>query len=84
MDEFKRTYSNSDTATVALPYFWTNLATNKEFYSIWYCEYKYNPELTLTFMSGNLIGGWYLKIFIFICPIKMMINKLSTFLHTEC
>ena len=57
MDEFKRTYSNMDTATVALPYFWTNFATNKEFFSIWYCEYKYSKELTLTFMTANLIGG---------------------------
>lgn len=62
MDEFKRTYSNNDTATVALPYFWTNLAANKEFYSIWYCEYKYSNELTQIFMTSNLIGGMYQRI----------------------
>ena len=60
MDEFKREYSNKDTATVALPYFWTNMAANKEFYSLWYCEYKYANELTLTFMTANLIGGMYM------------------------
>ena len=55
MDEWKKTYSNKDTATVALPYFWEHF--EKEHYSIWYCEYKYPDELTLTFMSCNLIGG---------------------------
>ena len=55
MDEFKRTYSNNDTATVALPYFWKNY--EKEFYSLWYCEYKYASELTQLFMSCNLITG---------------------------
>lgn len=62
MDEFKREYSNKDTATVALPYFWTNMATNKEFYSLWYCEYKYANELSLTFMTANLIGGMFQRI----------------------
>ena len=55
MDEFKRVYSNEDTATKAIPYFWKNF--DKENYSIWYCEYKYNHELTQVFMSSNLIGG---------------------------
>jgi elongation factor 1-gamma len=55
MDEFKRTYSNEDTLTVALPYFWKHF--EKEFYSLWYCEYKYPEELTQTFMTSNLIGG---------------------------
>lgn len=55
MDEFKRVYSNEDTATKAIPYFWQHF--EKEFYSIWYCEYKYSSELTQTFMSSNLIGG---------------------------
>ena len=58
MDEFKRTYSNSDTVTVALPYFWKNF--EKEFYSIWFCEYKYADELAKVFMTSNLIGGKFL------------------------
>ena len=57
MDEFKREYSNKDTATVALPYFWSHF--EKEFYSLWYCEYKYASELTQVFMSSNLIGGLF-------------------------
>ena len=55
MDEFKRTYSNNDTLTVALPYFWQHF--EKDFYSIWYCEYKYSEELAKIFMTSNLIGG---------------------------
>ncbi len=57
MDEFKREYSNKDTLTVALPYFWSHF--EKEFYSLWYCEYKYASELTQVFMSSNLIGGLF-------------------------
>uniref|UniRef100_A0A914SDK2 EF-1-gamma C-terminal domain-containing protein n=1 Tax=Parascaris equorum TaxID=6256 RepID=A0A914SDK2_PAREQ len=58
MDSFKRVYSNEDTATKAIPYFWENFdAAN---YSIWYAEYKYPEELTLTFMSCNLIGAFTL------------------------
>jgi elongation factor 1-gamma len=55
MDEWKKVYSNNDTKTVALPYFWEKF--DKDNYSVWYCEYKYPEELRLTFMSSNLIGG---------------------------
>jgi len=60
MDEFKRVYSNEDTATKAIPYFWQNF--DKENYSIWYCEYKFPEELTLVFMSCNLISGMYQRL----------------------
>lgn len=60
MDEFKREYSNKDTKTVALPYFWKNF--DKENYSIWYMEYKYADELSAVFMSSNLIGGMFQRI----------------------
>jgi elongation factor 1-gamma len=55
LDEWKRQYSNNDTP-VALKWFWENI--NFEEYSIWKVDYKYNDELTLTFMSSNLIGGF--------------------------
>lgn len=55
MDEFKRKYSNEDTLTVALPYFWEHL--DREGYSIWYGEYRFPEELTMAFMSCNLITG---------------------------
>ncbi|KAK4453164.1 hypothetical protein QBC34DRAFT_396492 [Podospora aff. communis PSN243] len=55
LDEWKRQYSNSETPD-ALKWFWENV--NFDEYSIWKCVYKYNDELTLTFMSSNLIGGF--------------------------
>jgi hypothetical protein len=55
MDGFKRVYSNEDTLTKAIPYFWENF--EPENYSIWYGEYKYPEDLSLVFMSCNLITG---------------------------
>ncbi|CAJ0582755.1 unnamed protein product, partial [Mesorhabditis spiculigera] len=60
MDAFKRVYSNEDTATKAIPYFWDNF--DAENCSIWRCDYKYNDELTLSFMSCNLISGMYQRL----------------------
>jgi len=60
MDEFKRVYSNEDTVTKAIPYFWEHF--DKENYSVWYCEYKFPQELTLVFMSCNLIAGMYQRL----------------------
>lgn len=57
LDEWKRKYSNEDTRPVALPWFWEHF--NAEEYSLWKVQYKYNDELTLTFMSNNLIGGFF-------------------------
>lgn len=57
LDEWKRKYSNEETREVALPWFWDNL--NIEEYSLWKVDYKYNDELALTFMSNNLIGGFF-------------------------
>lgn len=57
LDEWKRQYSNEDTRPVALPWFWEHY--NPEEYSIWKVDYKYNDELTMTFMSNNLVGGFF-------------------------
>jgi elongation factor 1-gamma len=54
MDDFKRFYSNN-AEDKSVPYFWEKF--DKENYSIWRCDYKYNDELTMVFMSCNLIGG---------------------------
>ena len=54
LDDWKRKYSNEETREVALPWFWENFKTDE--YSIWRCDYKYNDELTQTFMTANLIG----------------------------
>jgi elongation factor 1-gamma len=55
LDEFKRKYSNEDTLSVALPYFWEHF--DKDGWSLWYAEYRFPEELTQTFMSCNLITG---------------------------
>ncbi|KAF2271642.1 uncharacterized protein EI97DRAFT_497137 [Westerdykella ornata] len=60
LDDWKRKYSNEDTREVALPWFWENC--NFEEYSIWKVDYKYNNELTLTFMTSNLIGGFFARL----------------------
>lgn len=54
MDDFKRFYSNNPESK-SIPYFWEKF--DKENFSIWYCEYKYADELTMVFMSCNLISG---------------------------
>ncbi|CAF0915896.1 unnamed protein product [Adineta steineri] len=60
MDEFKRVYSNEDTATKAIPYFWTNF--DKENLSIWFCEYKFPEDLNQVFMTCNLISGMFQRL----------------------
>ncbi|KAF2008928.1 hypothetical protein BU24DRAFT_437478 [Aaosphaeria arxii CBS 175.79] len=60
LDDWKRKYSNEETREVALPWFWENM--NFEEYSIWKVDYKYNDELTMTFMTSNLIGGFFARL----------------------
>jgi len=60
LDELKRKYSNEETREVALPWFWEN--ANFEEYSLYKVDYKYNDELTLTFMTANLIGGFFARL----------------------
>ncbi|KAI1096820.1 eEF1-gamma domain-containing protein [Rostrohypoxylon terebratum] len=55
LDEWKRYYSNHD-EDVSIKWFFENVPFTD--YSIWRVKYKYNDELTLTFMSNNLIGGF--------------------------
>lgn len=59
MDDFKRCYSN-EAESVSLPYFWEKL--DKDHWSIWLGEYKYNNELSKVFMSCNLITGMFQRI----------------------
>ena len=60
LDEFKRKYSNEDTLSVALPYFWEHF--DKDGWSLWYAEYRFPEELTQTFMSCNLITGMFQRL----------------------
>lgn len=60
LDEWKRHFSNNEESE-ALKWFWENVPLEQE-YSIWRCDYKYNDELILTFMSNNLIGGFFTRL----------------------
>ncbi|KAJ2785449.1 hypothetical protein H4R18_000532 [Coemansia javaensis] len=55
LDSWKRFYSNNDTKPTAMDWLWQNYDASG--YSFWKVEYKYNDELTLLFMTNNLIGG---------------------------
>merc|ERR1712080_650717 len=44
----------------SVPYFWEKF--DKDNYSIWRCDYKYNDELTMVFMSCNLMGGMFQRL----------------------
>jgi len=60
MDAWKRCYSNEKTIPNAMNYFWEKL--DKENYSVWHCKYQYGHEITMSFMAGNLIRGFYQRI----------------------
>ncbi|CCW66695.1 unnamed protein product [Phytomonas sp. Hart1] len=57
LDAFKREYSNTDTRTVAAPYFFDKFDASG--YSCFWCRYKYNEENKRQFMTANLIRGWF-------------------------
>jgi elongation factor 1-gamma len=60
LDEWKRCYSNNDTRPTAVDWFWQNF--DKEGYAMWKVDYKYNDELKMTFMSSNLVGGFFQRL----------------------
>lgn len=53
-DDYKRRFSNNPPSDY-LPYFWEKF--DSENCSIWLCDYKFNAELGLVFMSSNLVRG---------------------------
>merc|ERR1712198_606095 len=60
MDEWKRTFSNNDVKTVALPWFFEKF--DPENYSVWFSEYLYPEDLNMIFMSSNLVGGMFQRL----------------------
>lgn len=60
IDEWKRKFKNEETREVALPWFWENMKWDE--YSIWEVDYKYNDELTMVFMTSNLVGGFFTRL----------------------
>merc|ERR1711892_1480641 len=59
LEEWKRFYSNNDEEP-SIAWFWELF--DHENYSIWQGDYKYKNELTMVFMSCNLIGGMFQRL----------------------
>lgn len=79
IDEWKRVYSNEETRETAIPWFWKNMYDPEE-WSLWKVDYKYNDELTLTFMSNNLVGGFFNRLsastkYMFGCMVVYGVNN---------
>ncbi|CAE6354329.1 unnamed protein product [Rhizoctonia solani] len=57
--DWKRAYSNMDTRGAGGSLEWFYGKFDPEGFSIWRVDFKYNEELTQTFMSSNQIGGFF-------------------------
>uniref|UniRef100_A0A5B6Z3E7 Putative elongation factor 1-gamma n=1 Tax=Davidia involucrata TaxID=16924 RepID=A0A5B6Z3E7_DAVIN len=58
LDEWKRLYSNTKTnfREVAIKGFWDMF--DPEGYSLWFCDYKYNDENSVSFVTLNKVSGF--------------------------
>ncbi|XP_027357780.1 elongation factor 1-gamma-like isoform X1 [Abrus precatorius] len=58
LDDWKRLYSNTKTnfREVAIKGFWDMY--DSEGYSLWFCDYKYNDENTVSFVTLNKVSGF--------------------------
>ncbi|KAK8582750.1 hypothetical protein V6N13_069519 [Hibiscus sabdariffa] len=58
LDDWKRLYSNTKTnfREVAIKGFWDMY--DPEGYSLWFCDYKYDEENTVSFVTLNKVGGF--------------------------
>ncbi|CAH1443723.1 unnamed protein product [Lactuca virosa] len=58
LDDWKRLYSNTKTnfREVAIKGFWEMF--DPEGYSLWFCDYKYNDENMVSFVTMNKVGGF--------------------------
>ncbi|BBN16177.1 glutathione S-transferase [Marchantia polymorpha subsp. ruderalis] len=59
LDNWKRLYSNTkakDFAEVAIKGFWEMY--DPEGYSLWFCDYKYNEENQISYVTLNKVGGF--------------------------
>lgn len=55
-DVWKKMYSNTDNYAATMEEFWK--IYDAEGWSIWRCDYKYNEENQVVFMTSNLVGGF--------------------------
>jgi len=60
LDEWKRRYSNEDTRTKALPWFWENF--DADGFCIYFADYKYNEENEVLFKTLNLVNGFFQRL----------------------
>jgi len=56
LEEWKRVYSNKDTRSEAIPWFWSHFDPSG--FSIWFGDYKYSDEQHKLLMTVNLLGGY--------------------------
>jgi elongation factor 1-gamma len=58
LDNWKRLYSNTKAKDfhLAISGFWDMF--DPEGYSLWFCDYKFNDENTVTFVTMNKVGGF--------------------------
>ncbi|KAF8647570.1 hypothetical protein AX16_006609 [Volvariella volvacea WC 439] len=59
LEDWKRAYSNKDTRGADGSIEWFYQHFDKEGFSVWRVDFKYNEELTQIFMSSNQIGGFF-------------------------
>ncbi|KAJ3801219.1 elongation factor 1-gamma [Lentinula aff. detonsa] len=59
LEDWKRAYSNKHTRGKDGALEWLYEHFDKEGYSLWRVDFKYNNELTHIFMSSNQIGGFF-------------------------
>ncbi|KAI0000808.1 elongation factor 1-gamma [Russula compacta] len=59
LEDWKRAYSNKDTRGAGGALEWLYQNFDKEGFSLWRVDFKYNEELTQTYMSSNQIGGFF-------------------------
>jgi len=59
LEEWKRFYSNNEEDD-SIKWFWEHY--DPACYSIWKSDYKFNSELSMVFMSCNLVGGMFQRL----------------------
>jgi len=59
LEDWKRAYSNLDTRGAGGSIEWFDGKFDKNGFSIWRVDFKYNDELQQVFMSSNQIGGFF-------------------------
>ncbi|KAK1308565.1 hypothetical protein QJS10_CPA09g00594 [Acorus calamus] len=82
LDDWKRLYSNTKTNfhEVAIKGFWDMY--DPEGYSLWFCDYKYNDENTVSFVTLNKVGGFLQRMDL--CRKYAFGTEIPPFVLEEC